>query len=70
MWEEKEGVMLLFWSASIVVGRVVRWKGGKGGRLVNWEGVTFLVLFKGGERRVSRRFGRKLHLRPASETVD
>ena len=35
---EKEGVMLLFWSALIVVGRVVMCKGGKGEKVVNWWG--------------------------------
>ena len=38
MWWEKEGVMLLFWGALIVVGRVVRWEGGKGEKVVNWWG--------------------------------
>ena len=37
-------------------GRVMRWQGGKGGRVVRWEGGRFLVLFKGGEHRVSPRF--------------
>ena len=37
-------------------GRVMRWQGGKGGRVVRWEGGRFLVLFKGGEHRVSLRF--------------
>ena len=37
-------------------GRVMRWQGGKGGRLVRWEGGKFLVLFKGGEYRISARF--------------
>ena len=37
-------------------GRVMWWQGGKGGRVVRWEGGMFLVLFKGGERRVSPRF--------------
>ena len=34
----------------------MRWQGGKGGRVVRLEGGRFLVLFKGGEHRVSRRF--------------
>ena len=42
----------------------MRWKGGKGGRLVRWqggrvvrwEGGRFLVFFKGGRYRVSSRF--------------
>ena len=37
-------------------GRVIRWQGGKGGRVVRWEGRRFLVLLKGGEHRVSPRF--------------
>ena len=37
-------------------GRIMRWQGGKGGRVVRWEGGRFLVLFKGGEHRVSPRF--------------
>ena len=37
-------------------GRVMRWQGGKGGRVVRWEAGRFLVLFKGGEHRVSPRF--------------
>ena len=37
-------------------GRVMRWQGEKGGRVVRWEGGRFLVLCKGGERRVSPRF--------------
>ena len=37
-------------------GRVMRWQGGKDGRVVRWEGGRFLVLFKGGEHRVSPRF--------------
>ena len=32
------------------------WEGGKGGRMVRWEGGRFLVLFKGGEHGVSPRF--------------
>ena len=35
MWGEAEGLMLLFWNALLVDGRVVRWKGG---RLVRWQG--------------------------------
>ena len=43
------------------VGEVGRWKGNevanwKSGRLVRWEGGRFLVLFEGGEHRVSPRF--------------
>ena len=37
-------------------GRVMRWQGGKGSRVVRWEGGRFLVLFRGGEHRVSPRF--------------
>ena len=37
-------------------GRVMRWQCGKDGRMVKWEGGRFLVLFKGGEHRVSPRF--------------
>ena len=37
-------------------GRVMRWQGGKGERVVRWESGRFLVLFKGGKRRVSPRF--------------
>ena len=43
---------------------MVRWEGGKGGRVVmwkrresgRWEGWRCLVLFQRGERRVSQRF--------------
>ena len=43
------------------VGRWERWKGNVVGRwerrgVVRWEGGKFLVLFKGGEHRVSPRF--------------
>ena len=31
----------------------MRWQGGKGRRVVKWEGERFLVLFKGGEHRMS-----------------
>ena len=34
----------------------MRSQGGEGGRVVRWEGVRFLVLFKGGEHRMSPRF--------------
>ena len=34
----------------------MRWQGGKGRRVVRWEDGRFLVLFKGGEHRVSPRF--------------
>ena len=37
-------------------GRIVRWQGQRGGRVVRWQGGRFLVLFKGGGRRVSPRF--------------
>ena len=37
-------------------GRVMRWQGRKGKRVVRWEDGRFLVLFKGGEHRVSPRF--------------
>ena len=37
-------------------GRVMSWQGGKDGGVVRWEGRRFLVLFKGGEHRVSPRF--------------
>lgn len=50
-------------------GELVRWQSGKGGRVVKWEGGRFLILSKGGERRVSQRFGDKLHHRSASGTV-
>ena len=36
--------------------RVVRWQGGKGGRIVRWHGERFLVLFEGGGLKVSPRF--------------
>ena len=36
--------------------RVVSWQGGEGGRLLKWQGGRFLVLFKGGRRRVTPRF--------------
>ena len=48
---------------------MVRWQSDKGGKVVKWEGRRFLVLSKGGGRRVSQRFGDKLHPRPASGTV-
>ena len=60
-----EGLMLLFWSALIVdvrmvrLGRWERWEGGevgKGGTVLAWEGGRFLVLFKGGGRRVALKF--------------
>ena len=34
----------------------MRWQGGKGGRVVKWQGEWFLVLFKSGGRRVSLDF--------------
>ena len=34
----------------------MRWQGGKGRRVLRWQGGRFLVLFKGGEDRVSPRF--------------
>ena len=34
----------------------MRWQGRKGGRVMKWEGERFLVLFQGGEQRVSPRF--------------
>ena len=34
----------------------MRWKVGKGGKVVRWEGGGFLVLFKGGGCRVTPRF--------------
>ena len=37
-------------------GRVMRWQGEKGGKVVRWDGGMFLVLFKGGKRRVSPGF--------------
>ena len=37
-------------------GRVVMWQVGKGGRVVRWQGERFLVLFKGGGGRVCPRF--------------
>ena len=43
-------------------GRVMRWQGGKGERVVGWEGGRFLVLFKGGEHRVSPRFYLVFHV--------
>ena len=36
--------------------RVMRWQGEKGGTVVRWESERFLVLFKGGEHRLSTRF--------------
>ena len=36
--------------------RVMRWEGGKDGRVVRWGIGRFLVLFNGGEHRVSPRF--------------
>ena len=37
-------------------GRVMSWHSGKDERVVRWEGGRLLVLFKGGEHRVSPRF--------------
>ena len=37
-------------------GRVASWQGEKCGRVVRWQAGTFLVLFKGGRRRVSPGF--------------
>ena len=34
----------------------MRWQGGKGRRVVKWQGGRFLVLFKSGEHRASSRF--------------
>ena len=34
---ETEGLMLLFWSALLVGGRVVRWEGVKCGRVMKWQ---------------------------------
>ena len=34
----------------------MRWLGGKGGRMVKWQGGRFLLLFKSGGHRVSPRF--------------
>ena len=33
-----------------------RWQGGKGGRVVKWQGGRFLVFFKNGGHRVNPRF--------------
>ena len=38
------------------VGEVGRWERWKGNEVARWEGGRFLVLFKGGEHRVSPRF--------------
>ena len=38
------------------VGEVGRWERWKGNEVVRWEDGRFLVLFKGGEHRVSPRF--------------
>ena len=37
-------------------GKVVRWQGGKGGRLVRQNGGRYLVLFKDGRRKIIPRF--------------
>ena len=34
----------------------MKWQGGKGGRVVKWQGERLLVLFKSRGRRVSPRF--------------
>ena len=34
----------------------MRWQGEKGGKVERWDGGMFLVLFKGGKRRVSPGF--------------
>ena len=63
MWGETEGLMLLFWSALFVGGReikcerwgVVRWRGGKSGRVVRWKGGKGEGGWQGGKgRRVIR----------------
>ena len=46
MWRETEGLMLLSWRVLFVSGRVVRWQGGKGERIVRQKGWRYLVLFK------------------------
>ena len=35
---------------------MVRWQGGKDGRVVRWQDDRFSALFKGGERRVRPRY--------------
>ena len=50
-------------------GELVRWQSGKGGRVVKWEGGRFLILPKGGGRKLNQRFGDKPHRRSASGTV-
>ena len=69
--ERWEGIEVGRWEGSEVGrwegGRVVRWESGKGGRVVRWQGrkrwrmvrqvsEKYLVLFKGGGHKMSRRF--------------
>ena len=37
MWEETEGLLLLFWSALYVDEREVRWERWEGSEAVRWE---------------------------------
>ena len=53
--EENVGGRLVRWEGG-KRGGIMRWQGGKGGEMVRWEGGSFLVLFKGGEHKVSPRF--------------
>ena len=54
IWEETEGLMLLFWSALFVGGREVKWEGGTSGMLVRWRGRKDgrVVKWKGGKGKV------------------
>ena len=54
-WQAWKGGRLVRWQGG-EGGRVVGWQGGEGGRVVRLEGGEFLVLFKGGECRVTPRF--------------
>ena len=52
-------LVLLKWEVAAILGNecgVQGWQGGKGRRVVRWEGGRFLILFKGGKHRVSPRF--------------
>ena len=47
--------MLSSWSVLFVSGRVVRWQGGKGGRMVRQKGGRYLDLFKDWGHKMSPR---------------
>ena len=55
--ERLEGSAVTSWQRCTGGGGLERrWQGGKGRRVVKWQGGRFLVLFKSGGHRVSSRF--------------